>query len=84
MHFLPYVNFFHNNSLTLSNDVIFHCQAFLKKVKKALQLLKVQKQIFDDEKPPRTNKNPKICSKKHFLSDLVIKRVNLLVFIKIL
>ena len=38
-----------------------------------------KKQIFNDEKIQKANKNPNMFSKGNFLSDLVIKQVNLLV-----
>ena len=50
-------------------DNVFHS-------KKYFTQCKSKKQIDDDEKSPKTNKNPKI-----FLSGMAIKQVNLLVFI---
>ena len=80
MPFLPFQFFLHTISLTLSTNDLYHYEAFLNQ----LPMPKSKNQIFDDEIFLKAYKNPKLPSKKYFLSDLVIQQVNLLVFMTIL
>ena len=68
--------------------LIFYWKAFFKsKLKKPVTqcpMAKSKNNIFDDENIQKAYKNSKMSSKKKFLSDLVIKQVNLLVFMTML